>query len=289
VRKRPVKIGVKYVWFLQSILSKNIPIATRIAFSHTTFNIFIVSLFIPFINPLARLILLLVPAKKHSEKPHLTYLDVKIFDAPAIAVKQSNDEINQMGDHISEMFEWLRKSLIDKNNNSYLEKKIFHREKMFDIIQKEVVIFISKLMSGNLPHSVTEVARRQLRIVDEYESISDYIVIILKLYCRIKNKRIQFTKQDENELIDLHDSISKYLQTVIDAVKNNNYDILSNAMSRGDTITHKVKDYRSNYLNRLEAEQTTPLMCMIFMDILNGYRRVKDHTFNVAEVIAGTK
>ena len=35
--------------------------------------------------------------------------------------------------------------------------------------------------------------------------------------------------------------------------------------------------------------KTTPLHSLVFTDMLNNYRRMKDHSLNIAEVIAGEK
>ena len=73
------------------------------------------------------------------------------------------------------------------------------------------------------------------------------------------------------------------------AVQERDREILSRAMSLGDAITHRVKDVRSDHLSRLENSETTPLVSLIYMDMLSAYRRIKDHAFNIAEVLAGEK
>jgi len=43
------------------------------------------------------------------------------------------------------------------------------------------------------------------------------------------------------------------------------------------------------HLLRLTESQTPPLNSLVFTDMLNNYRRMKDHAFNIAEVIGGEK
>ena len=57
-----------------------------IAFTHSGFNIINTLLFLPFAGILARLLIKIVPDKV-AEKPHLTYLNVRMLDTPAIAVE----------------------------------------------------------------------------------------------------------------------------------------------------------------------------------------------------------
>jgi Na+/phosphate symporter len=50
-----------------------------------------------------------------------------------------------------------------------------------------------------------------------------------------------------------------------------------------------MKDARSEHLGRLGTQEVTPTASLIFTDILNGYRRAKDHALNIAEAVAGEK
>ena len=50
-----------------------------------------------------------------------------------------------------------------------------------------------------------------------------------------------------------------------------------------------MKKYRSSHLERLGEQQVTPFESLAIADVLNSYRRIKDHAFNIAEVVAGEK
>jgi len=279
----------QYLGIMNNIFSDNIDISSRIAFAHSGFNILIVSLFIWLVQPLGRFVTLLVPGRDHEEKVHLTYLDVRMIETPLIAIQQSYDEILRMAKSVQKMFGWLRILLTKSKNNEEIEKNIFHREQTLDIIQKEIVEFISKLMKGTAPQNITDEARKQLRLADEYESLSDYVVNALKILNRMKKYKVDLSKQGREEILALHHSVTRYLDYIYDAVRMNNQEILNKAISERLTIRRKVKKYRSSHLNRLAAEQSSPMMSLIFMDLLNSYQRMLDHAFNIAEVLCGEK
>jgi len=279
----------QYLYFLDWIIPADINIPSRIAFAHSGFNILIVSIFIWMVSPINRFVVLLVPGKGHEEKAHLSYLDVRMIETPIIAIQQSYSEILRMAKSVQKMFDWLRTSLITSAGNETIEKQVFHREQVLDLIQKEVVEFISKLMTGTVPHNITDEARRQLRLADEYESLSDYVVNALKILLRMKNNGMDLTQQGRTEILNLHDSISAYLEFIYGAIGDRNNEIASKAMTENSAIRHKIKYFRVNHLNRLAAEQTSPMMSLIYMDLLNTYRRMLDHAFNITEVISGEK
>jgi len=278
-----------YLDFLNSVLDENIGISSRIAFAHSGFNILTVSILIWLIEPLKRFVTFLVPGKDHEEKAHLTYLDVRMVETPLIAIEQSYNEILRMAKSVQKMFDWLRTCLSKTKSKESIEKQIFHREQVLDLIQKEVVEFISKLMKGTAPKNITDEARKQLRLADEYESLSDYVVNALKILIRMKKYNVDLTEQGRDEILALHDSVTKYLDFIYDTVRDQNEDILSRAMTESSAIRRKIKKFRSRHLNRLAAEQSSAMMSLVYMDLLNTYRRMLDHAFNIAEVLCGEK
>ena len=282
-------IFYQYLNILNSIFDDSIGISSQIAFAHSGFNILTVSILIWLIEPLKRFVTLLVPGKVHDEKVHLTYLDVRMIETPLIAIQQSYDEILRMAKSVQKMCAWLRTLFVKSKNNEEIEKNIFHREQTLDIIQKEIVEFISKMMKGTAPQNITDEARKQLRLADEYESLSDYVVNALKIFTRMKKYKVDLSKQGREEILTLHDLVTGYLDYIYDAVKNNNQEILNKAISERLAIRRKVKKFRSSHLNRLAAEQSSPMMSLIFMDLLNSYQRMLDHAFNIAEVLCGEK
>lgn len=260
-----------------------------IALSHTGFNIANVLLFIPFTAVFAALLMKILPDKIQKEIPHLKFLDVRMLDTPAVGIEQSKMEILRMGEHVGKMLNRLKQVLINNRIDERSEAKIFHQEEVLDIIQKEIVEFLSNLLSGNVPHGVMDQGRRQLRMADEYESISDYITIILKLILKMRQTNLHMSDAGKEELLDVHEKISDYVNLIDQAVQVGNESIISKAQTRGDTITHLVSRYRTRHLERVGTAHISPLNSLVFADMLTSYRRIKDHALNIAEALAGEK
>ena len=264
-------------------------IVTKIAMTHTLFNIVNTLVFLPFLRPLANLVTRLVPDKEHRETPHLTFLDVRLLESPAMGIAQSHDEIVRMSEFTVKMSTMLRTSLesddIDDNNT----RRVLHREEILDVMQDEVTEFLSHILSGNIPSDIVDAGREQLRMADEYESVSDYYAKILKLNLkRIKNE-IKFTTGGRTDLLNLHDLVDEYLQLVSESVSSGRPEVLSKAHIQGEAINVCVKESRRRHLAQVGKESDNPRATLIFTDMLNAYRRVKDHALNIAEVLAGEK
>ena len=258
-----------------------------IALTHSGFNIVNTLLFLPFLPILAKLVCRIIPEREAKEAPHLTFLDVRMLDTPAIGIEQSHDEILRMGAGVQKMLGWLKTVIKEQEQGDWREKKIFHREEILDVVQKEVTEFLSRLLSGRIPHGVSVEARKQLRIADEYESISDYAVTILKLNLKMRKAGLKMSEDGKKEILLLHDSVSEYVEMISSAVKERNLNIVSKATTQGDMVASQMKGYREKHLLRVGTESVSPFNSLIFTDMLTAYRKIKDHALNIAEALAG--
>jgi len=264
-------------------------IVTKIALTHTCFNIINTVVFLPALRPFANLVTRLVPDLEHRETPHLTFLDVRLLESPAMGVAQSQDEILRMGGHIAKMSTMLRGALESDEIDENVTRRILHREEILDIMQDEVTEFLTHILSGNIPSELVEAAKEQLRMADEYESVSDYYAKILKLNLKRIKKGITFGAGSRDDLLKLHDMVDEYLTMVSEGVSMRRPEVLSKANIQGEAITVQAKESRKRYLALLGQKTVTPRATLIFTDMLNGYRRTKDHVLNIAETLAGEK
>ncbi|VGO11667.1 hypothetical protein PDESU_00212 [Pontiella desulfatans] len=264
-------------------------ITAKIALVHTGFNLINTIIFLPLMKPLAKLVEKLVPEKTIDEINHLTYFDVRMLDTPSLAIVQSRKQILFMAESVEKMAGWLDQVLHSTEQLDELESKIFHYEGILDNVQKEIVVFLSEMLTGQVPHDVMEEARREMRIADEYESLSDYIVNVLKGHVKLRNNQLETCQEGRIELLELHSRVSEYIKMVNEAERNENLYILGKAQTDSDAITRQMKTSRRQHLQRLAESKTSPLQSLVFTDMLNNYRRMKDHAYNIAEVVAGEK
>ena len=266
------------------------PFAARaIAATHTGFNVVNVLIFLPLTGFLSKLLYKMVPAKEVEMAPHLTVLNVRMLDTPALAIQQSQKEIFKMSDRTEEMLDPLREVIVEQKTKKKNSDIIFGRENDLDLMQKEIVEFISEIMGGNISHQLVERARRQLRIADEYESISDYIMTILKLNIKMQKAGMRMSEEGLKDILALHDRVAEFIRLINKSVKRRDAQVIKNAQNKGNAITRLMKESRTRHLDRVESGTTSALKSLIYTDILNSYRRIKDHALNIAEVLAGEK
>jgi phosphate:Na+ symporter len=264
-------------------------VTAAIAAVHTGFNVTNTLVFLPFTRRLADFLTRLVPERAYREPPHLTKLDSRLLTTPVIGVEQSRIEILRMADMLRKMLFRVGAIISSKAADDQSVKKVFHTEEVMDIMQKEVTIFLTDLLSASVTHDVADEARRLLRMADEYESISDYTANIVKLHLRLHESNLELSPIDRQNILELHQEVQDYVEMVKTGYEENHPEIVSKAHTRGDGVTHRIRELRNQHLVQVAQRHSEPLMTVIYTDMLNAYRRVKDHAMNVAEVVAGEK
>ncbi len=265
-------------------------ITAGIALVHTSFNVANVILFLPFAGLLGKLVTKLVPDKETKEIAHLTYLDVRMLDTPSLSIVQSQQQLNFMGESVTAMLEKLHICLESERIDPEISRKLFHREEILDNVQKEIFVFLSHLVAGQVPQDITKEAHKQMRMADEYETLSDYAASVLKGVKKLEEMGLPLDGPAREKLLALNDRVLTYITRVNKHVKEQNKrDLLTWANSEGSAITAQMKEFRRQHLERLQNEEVSPFFSLAFTDILNYYRRMKDHALNIAEVVAGEK
>jgi phosphate:Na+ symporter len=260
-----------------------------IAATHSIFNIANTLMFLPFLHYFVKLLNRIVPSKEFKEQTRLTDLDVRILETPAMAIDQSRNEIRKMGVACAEMLQWLGELQRQDDPDKLLADRLKKHEAALDSIHSEVAEFITHLLSGNVPHAVADEARRQLRMADEYESVSDYVANLDKFDRKLRRDGHRFQPKQLDNIGTLHQHTADYVCSVNEAFERNNPDVLLQTDPAGKRIRDEIKQLRRQHLDDLSAGDMAPLVSVAYLAVLNAYSRVRDHARNIAEAISGEK
>lgn len=260
-----------------------------IAATHSIFNVANVLLFLPFVNTLVRLLERLVPSKEFKETPRLTDLDVRMLDTPTLAIEQSHKELERMGDGCEKMLRWVGELRDQEQQDTSLANEVIRREAALDSIQDEISAYITKLLSGTVPHLVADEARRQLRMADDYESVSDYVADLERFDRKLRRAGLRFTESQRQGLDELNSELLTYLESVNTALRQNNVNILEESAPAAKRIRSTIKRFRRQHLEDLSDGNIPPSVNVAVLASLNAYVRVLDHGENIAESISGEK
>ncbi len=262
--------------------------ALAIATTHSVFNIVNTIVFLPFAGRIASLLTRIVQDKSQ-EIAHLRSLDIRILETPALAIDQSRGAVIKMGVLCDEMAQILYRILSQEKPDPDDVEKLFQHEEELDRMQDEVTSYITHLLAMDLTQDVISKGRCQLRMADEYESISDYLQRIAKFRLKLNKQGRVFDDAHNNSILDLLTMVEEQLKHVTTAYQQSHTDVVSATIRSGTEIKHRVKTLQREHLNYLSAEKVDPYINVSYTSTLNALRRVRDHVINLAEALAGEK
>lgn len=276
-----------YVGLIHTVTSDSTNIALLIATAHTMFNVTNVLLFLPFTKQYAKLLMKLIPDRGEVLEPKATKLDKRILETPAVALELVEEEIYNTGLAIGAMFDdfetVLRKQL-DKDNP--IVKKIFGEEDRIDLVQKEISDIAKEALILELPMDLTLSAKTSLSLADEYESISDYIALQTKHYLKILDKGCPVGDNEYQNIYKINQRIKEYFLFVNSVYKEKTIEENVIKITEMKTnISNMFKKIRDNYMDRFREVNYSVDFVTAYIDILNTYRRINNHTFHITEIV----
>lgn len=281
-----------YWWYLEilkNFADPGVNITKYLAVAHTGFNLLNGLLFIPFVGIMATALKKLIPEVEEKIKKY-TQLDIRMVETPTVALEQSKIEIEKMGKKIQNMIkvvEDIFSNKLDKNSSNI--KYIFEEEDNLDLIQKEISDIVTGVLKEDISQELTIQAKNQLAYADEYESISDYYTNLIKLHLKLKDKDSELDKAELNDLVVLHNQVKDYFDFMLNSYINKNKFVAEESIKRLEEVTFAFKAIRNSHLNRLKEQNKGVFYSTTYIDMLNTYRRIKSHIYQVCEVMAGEK
>lgn len=272
-----------YIKFLGHIVDVENNITFGIATAHTMFNVLNVFLFIPFTGPLSTFLTKIVKDSGKSDEK-VTKLDKLMVGTPSLIVGQTKTEVLAMAQNIKEMMFALEETYA--KNEMISDVKLSRLQKIednLDLYQKEITDVNFLILNKDLTDSMREETRKNLEVCDEYETISDYLMRIGKSIRKIQDHDIQINDKARKTLFDLNENIEILFREINIAFETKDKERFIKSIKKANEITDKFRQARSFHLENVKAGSSA-VFSTSYMDILNHYRRIRDHIFNIIEV-----
>jgi phosphate:Na+ symporter len=261
-------------------------VAVHIATGHTIFNVTATVLFIPLLGFLANVVTKLTPDTGEKEQHHLVMLGDPSTSIPATALAQAQIEVDKMRDIVGRLYKLAEEIFINNNTKDASDMIIKAKdyESITDNIQKEVTVFVVKLMESPLSEEESIKARSLLKEVDELESIADYIERLVSYSERTPVKDI-LIGEAKTDFVEFFNSVKEFYDSVSNQISSDSVD-KSVAQRKSEELRLKAESIRTNHLERVSKGKFDALTALTYSDMIVALRKIRSHTQNTAEAHA---
>lgn len=249
-----------------------------IAICHSIFNVTCTAILLPMSGLLEKLVYKLVPEDKKEEETPL--LDERLLVTPPIALEQcahraadlANFAANALGDSLKVL----------QNYSSELAASIRENEEKSDEYEDLLNTYLVKLSSHQISVSDSEEAAKLLKIIGDFERISDHSVNILESAEEMREKNIQLTPAAAKELAVICAAVQEVTELALNAFLHNDLDAAAKVEPLEEVIDRLREKLRSRHIQRLQQGECTIIAGFIWSDLLTNLERTADHCSNIA-------
>ncbi len=250
---------------------------------HVALNIVGALVFLPFIDPLARLVLRILPdAPAALDDARPLYLDPNVLDSPSEALACAMRETLRLGDKVGEM---LKDTLtLLERDHLKLSREIAAADDGVDAIHDAIKHYLVKLSRCELSDGESRRLYEIITLNTNLEHIGDIIDKNLRELAEKKiRKRYRFSPEGSAEIRDFHMRVTHSLQLALNVLASRDIALARQlfdekpgmrAAERRATETHYER-LRSGVPESIETSS-------IHLDVLRDLKRIHGHVTAIA-------
>ncbi|MBQ7048374.1 MAG: Na/Pi cotransporter family protein [Clostridia bacterium] len=249
-----------------------------IAVAHSAFNLLCTFILFPFASLLEKLVCRLVPDGQTPDT--VEELDERLLATPPIALQRCHTIASDMA-HVSALA--LKDSLsLVRGYDKVLAAKVREKEDKTDHYEDILGTYLVKLSTRRISGDDSAEAAKLLKIIGDFERISDHAVEIVCAAEEMEEKGLSFSEEAKAELEVLLSAVAEIVDKTADAFVSNDLVAATEIEPLEQVIDRLKETLRTRHIQRLQKEMCTIDIGFVWTDLLAALERVSDHCSNVA-------
>lgn len=253
-----------------------------VALIHTVFKILSVALIGPFYKGLTKLAILTIRDKKGEEET-INLLDERLLDTPAVAVGRAYEVVGIMS-KVSTDAVFKAMELADEYDVKKADQ-VRDLEAEADKLEDALGTYLVKLSARSMDERDSNQVTKLLRIIGDYERISDHAVNIVEAIEELESKKQGFSQVARDELHVLGGAIAEILNLTREAYINEDIRKAVDVESLEQVVDDLMVQIKMNHTMRLQRGECTIELGFVLNDLLIDFERVSDHCSNIGSCI----
>lgn len=250
---------------------------------HTAFNILSTILLLPFTNLFIKISCFLIPDKEKnqdkSRKKGPSILDERFMLAPAIAVKQTMNEVISMAETALEGYDTAMRVVLSDETD--LIDSVKDIEKNIDKMESSISQYVTKIVAQHLTTAEKHTATTIIHVVTDLERIGDHVLNICYCIRDMHEADSSISQQGKDELRIMGDAVRESLVLAVDGLR---YTDAGRALriQPCEAVVDEIRDtLKDRHVERLMENSCSVRSGVAFLDIVNNLERISDHCSNV--------
>lgn len=269
-------------WIIKALLAPQLlnesASLVGIAIAHSTFNILCTALLLPLSGMLEKVAYRIVPESKSKEQD--AELDELLLATPSLALENCHSVASEMAETAASAL----KGSIDtlSRYSTKLDEDIREKESKTDHYEDILGTYLIKLSSNQVSEQDSAEAAKLLKMIGDFERISDHAVNILESAEEMNSKDLKFSESAMKELGVLTDAVEEILDLALRAFLDEDVEAASKVEPLEEVIDGLKEQMRTRHILRLQQGDCSIDAGFVWSDLLTNLERTADHCSNIA-------
>lgn len=263
--------------FAPAILDENATMS-GIAIAHSLFNILCTAMLLPAGGLLEKLAIRIVPDKGGKEQP--VELEERLLITPSVALGRCRAVAGEMARCAGEALHVALTTF--ENYSPELAESIRKNESRCDRYEDELGTYLVRLSAQQLSDAESEEATELLKIIGDFERISDHAVNLLAASEELRSKGLGFSATAEKELKVLIGAVNEILNTAERAFSEKDLAAAAQVEPLKQVIVALKEQMRTRHILRMQQGHCSIEAGFVWSDLLTDLERTADHCSNIA-------
>lgn len=253
-----------------------------IAVAHSVFNILCTILMLPLSGFLEKLVTRLVPDAPHPEEQ--PELDDRLLNTPSVALERCRRVTADMARTAVDALKEGMASL--KDFSPKLAEAVRQKEERTDYYEDILGTYLVRLSARQISEADSAEAAKLLKIIGDFERISDHAVNLLEAAEEMHGKELLFTPSAEAELQILCSAIEEILDMSLKAFLTDDPEVVTMVEPLEQVIDQLKEQMRTRHILRMQHGACSIDAGFVWSDLLTNLERTADHCSNIAGCVA---
>lgn len=271
--------------FLLMIQKTADSVTREVANAHTIFNVLNVLFIIPFMKPLLKLVVKLMPGDDSLVSTGPKHLNERLLTTPSVAIEAARQEVIHMANIARDLLGQAINILFENEKNAV--ESAYQTEDLIDKLEREIVEFLNKLAQSSLSKDQSEAIYAIMHICSDLERIGDHAINIIQMSAVKQDNALNFSNEAVDELQSLYRIVDQMFEGAIDAYVKEDKQLAETVIKQDDEVDSRERHLRKNHISRLNQGICVPHSGILFLDVISNLERVADHITNVGEIVTG--
>lgn len=258
-------------------------VARQVANAHTIFNIIVTLILFPCAPLLVKLVNKILPGDARPEKEGAIYLDRKLIETPVVAITQVHKETLRMAELAKDNVKFAMDGFL--TNDEELINRVFEKEKLINILEKEITDYLVMLSSKELSEEDNKIVSSTFHVINDIERIGDHAENIAELAKEKINEDAPIEGDAKKELIQMFNKTFEAVTLAMNSYKARDVDEANKIKAIEEDIDVFEKTLRESNIVRLNKKVCLAASSTIFLDLISNFERIGDHSTNIAESV----